>query len=344
MSRTTIAAPTTSARQSGSPRRAEKIGFALACLFAAGVLLGTVYLLGGQSRGVPDFKMLYSAGLIARSYGLQRLYDPVLQQRLQLALPGLQSHPARGAAVLAAGRTPLPPRTAGVDSAVAGGAGCVFRRPAVYRPAPAFSLSLCLRRHRFCAADGGARRWPGHDFFATDPAGRPAVARARTRDRRGGRAGAGPVSLRGDAAASGDLRPATPVASGGSSRRRSRAGAAWLLGAGGHCRPARLCARAPHERAGARRLGRGPTALHAQPARAAGGAVGGPAAAAAAGGRDRAGFSCTAALGRTRVPRARSPGRPAPAASLFHRHHRRPARQLSPSSVRPYASDRRCLY
>src|SRR5579884_676562 len=89
MSRTTIAAPTTSARQSGSPRRAEKIGFALACLFAAGVLLGTVYLLGGQSRGVPDFKMLYSAGLIARSYGLQRLYDPVLQQRLQLALsPG----------------------------------------------------------------------------------------------------------------------------------------------------------------------------------------------------------------------------------------------------------------
>src|SRR5579884_2602276 len=89
MSRTTIAAPTTSARQSGSPRRAEKIGFALACLFAAGVLLGTVYLLGGQSRGVPDFKMLYSAGLIARSYGLQRLYDPVLQQRLQLGLsPG----------------------------------------------------------------------------------------------------------------------------------------------------------------------------------------------------------------------------------------------------------------
>ena len=98
MSRTTIAAPDTCARR--PPRTAEKIGFALACLFATAALLGGVYMSVGRNNGPPDFRMFYAAGLIARHYGPQHLYDPLLQQRIELAL-------SSGAQLLVYNHTPL---------------------------------------------------------------------------------------------------------------------------------------------------------------------------------------------------------------------------------------------
>src|SRR5579885_782805 len=98
MSRTSIGAPDTCARR--APRTAAKIGFALACLFATAALLGGVYMSVGRNNGPPDFRMFYAAGLIARHYGPQHLYDPLLQQRIELAL-------SSGAQLLVYNHTPL---------------------------------------------------------------------------------------------------------------------------------------------------------------------------------------------------------------------------------------------
>jgi hypothetical protein len=89
MSRTTIAAPTTSARPSGPPRTAEKIGFALACLFAAACLLTIVYLQARDQTVRWDFEAFYVAGTILSTSGPAHLYDVALQQRLSAQLyPG----------------------------------------------------------------------------------------------------------------------------------------------------------------------------------------------------------------------------------------------------------------
>jgi hypothetical protein len=82
MSRTTIAAPSIPARPSGSPRTAEKIGFALACLFAATCLLTIVYLQARDQTVRWDFEAFYVAGTILSTSGPAHLYDVALQQRL----------------------------------------------------------------------------------------------------------------------------------------------------------------------------------------------------------------------------------------------------------------------
>jgi len=89
MSRTTITAPVTPARPSGPPRRAEKIGFALACLFAAACLLTIVYLQARDQTVRWDFEAFYVAGTILSTSGPAHLYDVALQQRLSAQLyPG----------------------------------------------------------------------------------------------------------------------------------------------------------------------------------------------------------------------------------------------------------------
>jgi hypothetical protein len=89
MSRTTITAPSIPARPIRPPRRAEKIGFALACLFAAACLVGMVYLRSMDHTLPWDFEAFYVAGTILRAVGPARLYDVALQQHLSAQLyPG----------------------------------------------------------------------------------------------------------------------------------------------------------------------------------------------------------------------------------------------------------------
>src|SRR5579885_1678025 len=89
MRRTTIASPQTGARRSHPPRTAEKICFALACLFAAAALLGAVCLASWDSSQRWDFEAFYVAGTILRTAGPGHLYDVALQQRMSSALyPG----------------------------------------------------------------------------------------------------------------------------------------------------------------------------------------------------------------------------------------------------------------
>ncbi len=78
-----MAAPDTCARR--RPRTAEKIGFALACLFAAAALLGGVYLLSKDRNVLWDFEAFYLAGTILRTAGPDHLYDVALQQQLSSA-------------------------------------------------------------------------------------------------------------------------------------------------------------------------------------------------------------------------------------------------------------------
>jgi hypothetical protein len=102
MSRTTIAAPSIPARPSRPPRRAEKIGFALACLFAATCILAMVYLLSMDRAVLWDFEAFYVAGIILRTAGPSHLYDVALQQKLSTSL-----YPGHPPVFLSYNHTPL---------------------------------------------------------------------------------------------------------------------------------------------------------------------------------------------------------------------------------------------